>query len=66
MPVLRADAQFTVAEAALKGYIKWRSVSFQKGLDNTEQREAMEDFLENWCKGLLQRDIQVCITNQRH
>lgn len=25
MPVLRVDAQFTVIEAALKGYVKWRS-----------------------------------------
>jgi exportin-5 len=25
MPVLRVDAQFTVVEAALKGYMKWRA-----------------------------------------
>lgn len=25
MAVLRVDAQFTVVEAALKGYMKWRS-----------------------------------------
>jgi exportin-5 len=24
MPVLRVDAHFTVVEAALKGYMKWR------------------------------------------
>jgi exportin-5 len=26
MPILRVDAQFTVVEAALKGYMKWRAV----------------------------------------
>jgi hypothetical protein len=25
MPVLRVDAHFTVLEAALKGYVKWRA-----------------------------------------
>jgi hypothetical protein len=24
LPLLRADAQFTVVESALRGYIKWR------------------------------------------
>lgn len=25
MPTLRIDAQFTVVESALKGYVKWRT-----------------------------------------
>lgn len=25
MPVLKVDAQFSVVEAALKGYMKWRA-----------------------------------------
>jgi exportin-5 len=25
MPILKADAQFAVVEAALKGYMKWRA-----------------------------------------
>lgn len=32
MPVLRVDAQFTVIEAALKGYMKWRASSTQQSL----------------------------------
>jgi exportin-5 len=30
MPVLLVDAHFTVVEAALKGYMKWRSVHGSK------------------------------------
>lgn len=30
MPVLRVDAHFTVVEAALKGYMKWRSAHGSK------------------------------------
>lgn len=30
MPVLRVDAHFTVVEAALKGYMKWRVVHGSK------------------------------------
>lgn len=30
MPVLRVDAHFTVVEAALKGYMRWRSAHGQK------------------------------------
>ena len=26
MPVLRVDAHFTVVEAALKGYVKWKAL----------------------------------------
>lgn len=32
MPVLRVDAQFTVIEAALKGYMKWRASTTQQSL----------------------------------
>jgi exportin-5 len=30
MPILRVDAHFTVVEAALKGYMKWRSAHGSK------------------------------------
>lgn len=30
MPVLRVDAHFTVVEAALKGYMKWRAAHGSK------------------------------------
>lgn len=33
MPALRVDAHFTVIEAALKGYVKWKSSRD----DNSEQ-----------------------------
>lgn len=43
MPVLRVDAQFTVIEAALKGYMKWRA--------NTTQ-QSLPDYVSNHLLGL--------------
>lgn len=37
MPVLRVDAQFTVVEAALKGYMKWRATHGTKPQEDVER-----------------------------
>ncbi|KAF2122033.1 armadillo-type protein [Lophiotrema nucula] len=53
-PVLRVDAQVTVIDAALKGYMKWLS---NQGADPSEEdrmRNAMEDSFEQWCRQILQ------------
>lgn len=49
MPVLRIDAQFTVIESALKGFVKWRS---SPRSDDTRRGE-LEANLEAWCNKLL-------------
>lgn len=36
MPVLRTDAHFTVVEATLKGYIKWKSSHGSKPLQDVK------------------------------
>ncbi|SPO01337.1 related to MSN5 protein (multicopy supressor) [Cephalotrichum gorgonifer] len=50
MPVLRVDAQFTVIEAALKGYVKWRSSPARAEEYNRAELEAS---LETWCNKLM-------------
>lgn len=53
LPVLRADAQVTIVEAALKGYMKWRSVSGTKSSLSDQERASIEGNLEAWCNRLL-------------
>ncbi|KAG9230263.1 armadillo-type protein [Amylocarpus encephaloides] len=53
MPVLRVDAHFTVVEAALKGYMKWRSIHGSKLQEDDQQRVNIENNLETWCERLL-------------
>lgn len=51
--ILRLDAQFTVVEAALKGYMKWRETHGTKPQDDEQKRAKMEDDFQNWCERLL-------------
>jgi hypothetical protein len=41
MPVLRVDAHFTVVEAALKGYMKWRSAHGSKPQQDVKTHEIL-------------------------
>ncbi|POR36483.1 Uncharacterized protein TPAR_03323 [Tolypocladium paradoxum] len=51
MPSLRVDSQFTLVEAALKGYARWKKYH----LKEHEQRAVeMDGILEAWCDKLLQ------------
>ncbi|CAK7234107.1 karyopherin [Sporothrix bragantina] len=54
MPVLRVDAHFTVVEAALKGYMKWRSSTSSRDdpAEKQQQRAALEAEFEAWCNRL--------------
>ncbi|KAF9873604.1 hypothetical protein CkaCkLH20_09063 [Colletotrichum karsti] len=66
MPVLRVDAQFTVIEAALKGYMKWRGSSTQQSLpDYEQQRAALERDLETWCSKLLEMKFEDPLIRKR-
>ncbi|KAF2018354.1 ARM repeat-containing protein [Aaosphaeria arxii CBS 175.79] len=55
-PVLQVDAQVTIIDAALKGYLKW--LSTHGAADDPQQddqmRNTMEDSFEQWCRQLLQ------------
>lgn len=50
MPVLRVDAQFTVIEATLKGYTKWRK---HRPQEHEQQGPEIEANLETWCNKIL-------------
>ncbi|TDZ21705.1 Protein MSN5 [Colletotrichum orbiculare MAFF 240422] len=66
MPVLRVDAQFTVIEAALKGYMKWRASANQQSMpDYDQQRAALERDLESWCNKLLEMNFEDPLIRKR-
>ncbi|KAL8797433.1 MAG: hypothetical protein Q9195_000249 [Heterodermia aff. obscurata] len=51
IPVLRIDAQFSVIEAALKGYNKWLT-ALESG-QNERAQETLSSNLQVWCERLL-------------
>ena len=51
VPLLRLDAQFSVIEAALKGYSKW--LSYGGILANEGEHDIMTSNLQVWCDRLL-------------
>ncbi|KAF4955783.1 hypothetical protein FSARC_11763 [Fusarium sarcochroum] len=55
MPVLRVDAQFTVIEATLKGYSKWRK---HRPTEHQQQGPEIEANLESWCGKLLEMSFE--------
>lgn len=58
MPFLRVDAQFTVIESALKGYVRSKP---PKGLSQEQidlQRSQLEEHLESWCNRLIEMNFE--------
>lgn len=53
-PVLKVDAQVTIIDAALKGYLKWLSTHGNEPQEDERKRNAMEDSFEQWGRQLLQ------------
>ncbi|KAF4539483.1 Protein msn5 [Lasiodiplodia theobromae] len=51
--VLRADAQITVVDAALKGYLKWVNGHGSEPEEDEGNRKIMQDAFEEWCRGVL-------------
>lgn len=56
MPALRVDSHFTVIEATLKGYTKWKVAH-----PNEQNIQALEDHLLTWCHKLLEMNFEVGI-----
>jgi exportin-5 len=52
-PVLQVDAQVTVIDAALKGYLKWLAIQGSDPQEDERKRTTMEDSFEQWCRQLL-------------
>ncbi|KAF2846049.1 ARM repeat-containing protein, partial [Plenodomus tracheiphilus IPT5] len=54
-PVLQVDAQVTVIEAALKGYMKWMQAHGEEAIPDDERtRNSLENSLEQWGRQILQ------------
>ncbi|RCI11430.1 hypothetical protein L249_7520 [Ophiocordyceps polyrhachis-furcata BCC 54312] len=56
MAALKVDAQFTLIEAAVKGYKKWKRHHLH---GNEAQAADVEAILESWCDKLLQMQFEV-------
>jgi exportin-5 len=52
--VLQVDAQVTVIEAALKGYMKWQQGQGEDAQADERTRSVLEDSLEQWGRQILQ------------
>ncbi|KAB8229169.1 hypothetical protein ETB97_002516 [Aspergillus alliaceus] len=65
VPLMRADTQFAVVEATLKGYNKWVSAHGRMPQQDEQKRRDLEDILENWAFSLMQRSFEDPILKQR-
>ncbi|KAL1989471.1 hypothetical protein VTN49DRAFT_7282 [Thermomyces lanuginosus] len=65
IPLMRADTQFSVVEATLKGYQKWTVALGRTPQDDEQQRRTLETTLENWALGLMQRHFEDPVIKQR-
>jgi exportin-5 len=64
-PILRVDAQFTVVEAALKGYMKWRLALGNKPPGEDQEGINLENNFEVWCNQLLEMKFEDPIVRKR-
>ncbi|RAK96179.1 karyopherin MSN5 [Aspergillus ibericus CBS 121593] len=65
IPLMRADTQFAVVEATLKGYNKWVSAHGKMPQQDEQKRSEMEQTLEAWAFKLMQRSFEDPILKQR-
>ncbi|KAF1843610.1 ARM repeat-containing protein [Cucurbitaria berberidis CBS 394.84] len=57
-PVLQVDAQVTVIEAAVKGFMKWIQAQGEDALDDERKRNTVENSLEEWGRQTLQAHFE--------
>ncbi|POS87754.1 hypothetical protein EPUL_000519 [Erysiphe pulchra] len=65
LPALKVDALFTLVEAALRGYIKWRSVTEPRSSEDEQTRINLENFMEAWCGRILSLKFEDPIIRKR-
>lgn len=63
--ILQVDAQFTVIEAALKGYTKWTETLGVQPQEEDRRRATMEEDFQNWCERLLDMNLEDPIIRKR-
>ncbi|KYK56067.1 Armadillo-type fold protein [Drechmeria coniospora] len=62
MPALKIDARFTLVEAALKGYVRWKRHHTQ---DSAEQATEVDGLLASWCEKLFQMKFEDPLIRKR-
>ncbi|PWY92679.1 hypothetical protein BO70DRAFT_425351 [Aspergillus heteromorphus CBS 117.55] len=65
IPLMRADTQFAVVEATLKGYNKWVSAHGKMPQQDEQKRSDLEQILEAWAFKLMQRNFEDPVLKQR-
>ncbi|KAJ5289076.1 hypothetical protein N7478_002106 [Penicillium angulare] len=65
IPLMRADAQFAVVEAVIKGYHKWIGAHGKAPQEDEQERSALEYGVENWATNLMQRSFDDPVLKQR-
>ncbi|RMJ25119.1 hypothetical protein PHISP_04018 [Aspergillus sp. HF37] len=65
IPLMRADTQFAVVEAVLKGYSKWVSAHGKTPQQDEHSRSQLEDSLQTWAFNLMQRQFEDPTVKQR-
>ncbi|KAJ5306200.1 hypothetical protein PENANT_c024G03864 [Penicillium antarcticum] len=65
IPLMRADAQFAVVEAVIKGYNKWVSAHGKAPQQDESQRIELEHAVENWASSMMQRSYEDPVMKQR-
>ncbi|KAL4879609.1 armadillo-type protein [Aspergillus karnatakaensis] len=65
VPLMRADTQFAVVEATLKGYTKWVSSHGRTPQQDEQRRTDLENVLETWASKLMDRNFEDPILKQR-
>ncbi|KAL4901384.1 hypothetical protein BDW74DRAFT_160372 [Aspergillus multicolor] len=65
VPLMRADTQFAVVEATLKGYAKWVALHGRMPQQDEQRRSQLEHILETWAYKLMQRNFEDPVLKQR-
>ncbi|KAL5365727.1 armadillo-type protein [Aspergillus floccosus] len=65
LPLMRADTQFAVVDATLKGYNKWVSAHGRMPQQDEHKRGELENILETWAFKLMQRQFEDPVLKQR-
>ncbi|KAI9676883.1 MAG: hypothetical protein M1817_006722 [Caeruleum heppii] len=65
IPLLRADAACTVVEAAVKGFVSWKTQHGTSPQSDERQRIELEGSFESWCARLLDSNIEDPLIRKR-
>lgn len=65
VPLMRADTQFAVVDATLKGYNKWVALHGRMPQHDEQRRSELENILETWAYKLMQRNFEDPVLKQR-